>query len=141
MKLVEKRVCPFGVRRIFVEAIKPLFNYFVIPAVVLLAVEFIVLLAYFIRSLRQKGDSRRLLVVGMVLQLLSIWVVLQNALLLPRILPYFFYRYLGMLPFLAAGLYFAMIRELKLYQKKSLPAHYVLGGAACLCTLASYLSV
>ena len=114
------------------EAIKPFFHYLAIPAVVLLALEFVILLVYFIRSFRQKGDSRRLLVVELVLQ---------NALFVPRILPYFFHRYLGILPFLAAGLYFALIRELELHRKKSAPAHYVLGGAACLCTLASYLSV
>lgn len=121
------------------EAIKPFFHYLAIPAVVLLALEFVILLVYFIRSFRQKGDSRRLLVAELVL--LAIWVVLQNALFVPRILPYFFHRYLGILPFLAAGLYFALIRELELHRKKSAPAHYVLGGAACLCTLASYLSV
>ena len=95
------------------EAIKPFFHYLAIPAVVLLALEFVILLVYFIRSFRQKGDSRRLLVVELVLLLLAIWVVLQNALFVPRILPYFFHRYLGILPFLAAGLYFALIRELE----------------------------
>lgn len=141
MKLVGEKNLPVRVRRIFVEAIKPFFHYLAIPAVVLLALEFVILLVYFIRSFRQKGDSRRLLVVELVLLLLAIWVVLQNALFVPRILPYFFHRYLGILPFLAAGLYFALIRELELHRKKSAPAHYVLGGAACFCTLASYLSV
>lgn len=116
MKLVGEKNLPVWVRRIFVEAIKPFFHYLAIPAVVLLVAE-------------------------LVLLLLAIWVVLQNALFVPRILPYFFHRYLGILPFLAAGLYFALIRELELHRKKSAPAHYVLGGAACLCTLASYLSV
>ena len=43
------------------EAIKPFFHYLAIPAIVLLALEFVILLVYFIRSFRQKGDSRRLL--------------------------------------------------------------------------------
>ena len=69
------------------EAIKDIFNYFAIPAVVLLGVEFIITLVCFLRRLRREGDSRRLLLVGMVLQLLAVLVVLQNALFLPRFLP------------------------------------------------------
>ena len=123
------------------EAIKPLFHALTIPAVILLLAEFTISLTYFIRSFRRSASSRRLLAVTLALQLLSVWVVLQNALFLSRILPYFFHRYLGILPFLTAGLYFVLIRELGLHRKKSLPAHYLLGGTACLCTLSSYLSV
>lgn len=141
MKIIGEKNLPVRVRRIFVEAIKPFFHYLAIPAVILLALEFVILLVHFLRSIRHPGDTRRLLVVELALGLLSIWVVLQNALFLPRVLPYFFHRYLGILPFLTAGLYFVMIRELGLHRKKSAPAHYVLGGAACLCTLSSYLSV
>lgn len=123
------------------EAIKPFFNYLTIPAVILLGVEFVIVLVYFIRNIRHPGDSHRLLLAAMVLELLSVWVVLQNALILPRLLPEFFHRYLGILPFLTTGLYFALMRELKLYEKKSAPFHYALGGFSCLCTLASYLGV
>ena len=123
------------------EAIKEIFNYFAIPAVVLLGVEFIITLVCFLRRLRSQQDSRRLLLVGMVLQLLAVIVVLQNALFLPRFLPDLLQRYLGILPFIAAGMYFALIWEVSLHSKKSAPAHYILGSVSCLCTLASYLSV
>ena len=142
MKVIgEKSGSVWGRRRILVEAIKEIFNYFAIPAVVLLGVEFIITLVCFLRRLRSQEDSRRLLLVGMVLQLLAVIVVLQNALFLPRFLPDLLQRYLGILPFIAAGLYFALIREVSLHSKKSAPAHYILGSVTCLCTLASYLSV
>lgn len=57
MKLVGEKNLPVWVRRIFVEAIKPFFHYLAIPAVVLLALEFVILLVYFIRSFRQKGTA------------------------------------------------------------------------------------
>ena len=123
------------------EAIKPFFNYLAIPAVILLGVEFVIALVYLVRSIRQPGDTRRMLILGMVLQLLSVWIVLQNALILPRLLPDFLHRYLGILPFITTGLYFVLMREIGLHRKKSAPAHYILGGVSCLCALASYLSV
>ena len=90
------------------EAIKEIFNYFAIPAVVLLGVEFIITLVCFLRRLRSQQDSRRLLLVGMVLAVACCDCgTLQNALFLPRFLPDLLQRYLGILPFIAAGMYFA----------------------------------
>ena len=123
------------------EAVKPIFNCFSIPGALLLAAELIIVLVYFLRCVRQPGDARRMLLLGLVPELLAILVLLQNALVLPRILPDFFHRYLAILPFISAGMYFALMREVDLHRKKSAPAHYALGGASCLCALVSYLSI
>ena len=91
-------------------------------------VEFIITLVCFLRRLRREGDSRRLLLVGMVLQLLAVLVVLQNALFLPRFLPDLLQRYLGILPFIVAGLYFAPDPGSQPAQQKIRPGSLCFGG-------------
>ena len=103
------------------EAIKPFFNYLAIPAVILLGVEFVISLVYLVRSIRQPGDTRRMLILGMVLQLLSVWIVLQNALILPRLLPDFLHL-LSNKSFckLRGGNSFHRFRTLVVYHKRFL---------------------